>query len=51
MKQWKRFINAIWQVDEPIGTRDAIKISLVVVTLSLLVLATLLGYQPTSVVF
>lgn len=26
MKLWIKFLNAIYQVDEPIGTKDAIKI-------------------------
>lgn len=30
MKLWIKFLNAIYQVDEPIGTKDAIKIFLAV---------------------
>lgn len=39
------------QVDDPIGTKDAIKIFLAVAMLSALIAVTLLGYQPISVVF
>lgn len=51
MKLWIKFLNAIYRVDEPIGTKDAIKIFLAVAMLSALIAVTLLGYQPISVVF
>ena len=50
MKIWRKFINAFWQVEEPISTQDAARTFLVAVTLSLLVLVTLLGYQASSAV-
>lgn len=51
MKLWNRFLNALYQVDKPISLASSNKIAWLIAMLSTLLLARLLGFQPTLNVY
>lgn len=51
MKLWNKFLNELYLVDRPITLAESNKIFLLIAIVSMLLVAALLNYQPTSKVY
>ena len=51
MRLWNKLLNALYQVDKPISLAQSNKIALLIAMLFTLLLARLLGFQPTLNVY